>query len=47
MRFRFHFRRRGGRMRYAPTIFGEILFYLGIFTHGVLIALPGELLVNM
>ena len=46
MRFYFHFRRHGGRMRYAPTIFGGILFYLGIFSHGILTALPGELLVT-
>ena len=33
-------------MQYAPTVFGENLFLLGIFSHGILTALPGELLVT-
>ena len=33
-------------MQYAPTVFGEILFLMGIFYHGILTALPGEPLVT-
>ena len=33
-------------MRYAPTVFGGRLFFLGIFSHSILTALPGEPLVT-